>query len=121
MICTCIVCGEILLSHHVIAPTTDPERAIMFRDLCARIVGHINARHPEMASALLQLGYQHNCALVSKAATSTDEDFKTAQAMCIEAVSRTLTSPWEVTVHAPAETKRVPLSAEEEADYETRL
>lgn len=41
MICTCIVCGEILLSHHVMAPTTDPERAIMFRDLCARIVGHI--------------------------------------------------------------------------------
>lgn len=103
MICTCIVCGEILLSHHVMAPTTDTERAIMFRDLCARIVGHINARHPEMASALMQLGYQHNCALVSKAATSTDEDFKTAQAMCIEAVSRTLTLPWEVAIQPPAQ------------------
>lgn len=103
MICTCIVCGEILLSHHVMAPKTDPERAIVFCDMCARIVGHINARHPEMAQALMQLGFQHNCALVSKAATSTDEDFKTAQAMCIEAVSRTLTLPWEVAIQPPAQ------------------
>ena len=103
MICTCIVCGEILLSHHVIAPKTEPERAIVFRDMCARIVAHINARHPEMAQVLMQLGYQHNCALVSKAATSSDQDFHAAQAKCIEAAGKTLTSPWEVAIHPPAQ------------------
>ena len=103
MICTCAVCGEILVSHHLAASTEDSGRAIAFRNMCAQIAAHINARHPELAQILMQLSCQHNCALVSKTATSTGEDFQTAQAKCIEAAVKTLTAPWEAAVRPPSQ------------------